>query len=64
VRLRIFAGNAGIAPTKNDWSLPGIAVKVETDATGFTMSKPTDCEGCVDLTYTGLHTVRMNILNN
>jgi hypothetical protein len=39
-------------------------VKVETDATGFSTNKLADCEGCIDVTYTGVHTMRMNILNN
>jgi hypothetical protein len=60
VTLRIFA-DAKIAPTKDAWPLPGLSVKVQADATGFSASKPTDCEGCVDLTYKGVHSMRMDI---
>jgi hypothetical protein len=64
VTLRIFAGKAGAALTKDAWPLPGLGVKVVTDAAGFTMKKPGDCDGCVDLTYTGVHALRMNISAN
>lgn len=61
VTFRIFAG-AGIAGvTEKAWTLPGLSVAVQTDAKSFSTSKPADCEGCVDVTYTGLHSLRLNM---
>jgi hypothetical protein len=64
VTLRIFAGNSGAALTKDAWPLPGLGVNVVTDAAGFTTKKPDDCEGCVEVTYTGVHVLRLNISAN
>jgi hypothetical protein len=61
VTLRIYAGLKTPAVTKDTWTLPGMAAAIITDATGFSTATPPNCDGCIDLTYTGLHSLRMDL---
>jgi len=59
VSFRVFTGKTMPKISKTTWTLPGFIVGIQTDAKSFSMSQPTDCEGCVDLIYTGVRSIRM-----
>jgi hypothetical protein len=61
VTFRIFAGAQHFDLAESEWKLPGLDVSLQTDAKGFSTNKPDDCVGCVDVTYTGLHSLRLNM---
>ncbi len=61
VRFRIFTGSETSGVLRDAWTLPGFDVAVQTDAKGFTAIRPKNCGGCVDATYTGLHSIRLNM---
>lgn len=60
VSFRIYAGENAPAVTKTTWQLPGFSTAIDTDAKGFSITKSSDCEGCIDITYTTLQSMRMN----
>jgi hypothetical protein len=60
VSFRIFTGNEPPTLTQTIWTLPGFKAAIDTDAKSFSSSSSADCHGCVDVLYTGVHTLRMN----
>lgn len=61
VTFRIFAGPEISGVLRDTWTLPGFKVAVQTDAKDFSTSKPEHCDGCIDVTYTGLHSIRLDM---
>jgi hypothetical protein len=60
ITIRIFAGGAATNLTQKQWTLPGLNVLVQTNATTFTSKHAIDCEECIDLTYTNVKSLRMD----
>lgn len=59
VKLQIHAVGAEKAKlTREGWSLPGLNIKVATDAAGFSVS---ESAGNLYVTYTGMHRMRLDI---
>jgi len=61
VSFRIFTGDAKPALTQTEWNLPGFTASIQTDAHGFSTARAEDCADCIDVTYTGLHSLRLNL---
>jgi hypothetical protein len=61
VTFRIFSGPEHFDLSEGEWRLPGFDVSVQTDAKSFSTNKPDDCAGCVDVTYGGIHSLRLNM---
>jgi hypothetical protein len=61
VSFRIFTGQGHAVITQNAWTLPGFDILIETDAKGFSMIPAHDCDGCMDVTYTAVHSMRLNL---
>lgn len=61
VSFRIFAGHDAPTISLGTWTLPGLDVSIETDAKNFSTTRPTDCDGCVQLTYEGVQSMRLNL---
>lgn len=61
VTFRIFAGPEISGVLRDTWTLSGFDIAVQTDAKSFSATKPENCDGCIDATYTGLHTIRLNL---
>lgn len=59
--FRIFAGSEISGVLRDTWTLPGFDVVVQTDAKGFSTIQPEHCNGCIDITYKGLHSIRLNM---
>lgn len=60
VTFRIFTGSESSSILRDTWTLPGFDVSVRTDAKSFSMVRPANCNGCVDVTYRGLRSIRLN----
>jgi len=61
VSFRIFTGGDRSVVTQNEWALPGFSASIQTDAHGFSMSHPSDCDGCLEVTYTSIRSLRLNL---
>jgi hypothetical protein len=61
VTIRVFTGKSEGQVSQSNWTLPGLRVMVKGDATGFSKNNPADCTGCVDATYRGVKTMRLEI---
>ena len=61
VSFRIFVGEGGPAITETTWTLPALNAFIQTDAKSFSTIRPVDCDGCVDVTYIGLRSLRLNL---
>jgi hypothetical protein len=61
VSFRIYSGQGTPVFTKAAWTLPGFDVAIETDGKDFSMVPSRDCDGCVDITYTGVRSLRLNL---
>lgn len=62
VTLRVYAGAPVPTLDAKNWRLPGMSITIETDGRAFTSTRPRDCEDCLDVTYTGVHTLRMKMM--
>ena len=60
VSFRIFTGNDQPTITRSNWTLSGFNAAIDTDAASFSTQPAPGCTGCLDLTYTAVHTLRMN----
>jgi hypothetical protein len=61
VTLRIYVGQNPPALEAKKWSLPGMSIAIETDGQNLSTTQPADCDGCVDVTYKRVHTLRMRM---
>jgi hypothetical protein len=61
VSFRIFAGDAKPLLTQSEWTLPGFSASIQTDAHGFSTTRPADCDGCIEVTYTATRSLRLNL---
>jgi hypothetical protein len=59
--LRIYAGRQHGVLVDNRWKLPGLTVEVDTDGRNFSAAKSMDCDGCDDVSYKGVHKLRLTI---
>lgn len=64
VQLRIFTGEAEVSIAQTEWKLPGLTVDIVSDENGFSAVKAAtgpDSDGSEDVTYSGVHTMRLEM---
>jgi hypothetical protein len=61
VSFRIFSSGSKATITEASWALAGFSAGIRADAKGFSLTRPADCSECEDVTYTGVHTMRMEL---
>jgi hypothetical protein len=59
--IRILGGPALPALSEKTWKLPGLEIAIDDDAKSFAAARSPDCDECMDLTYTGLHAMRLTM---